>query len=30
MHFWDKREAKKFFVELPFYNVQIKKPHINI
>ena len=28
MRFWDEKEAKKLFQELPFYNVLIEKPHI--
>ena len=26
MSFWDKKEAKKLFQELPFYNVLTEKP----
>ena len=28
MSFWDEKEAKRLFQELPFYNVLIEKPHI--
>ena len=28
MSFWDKKEAKRLFQELPFYNVLIEKPCI--
>ena len=28
MSFWDEKEAKRFFQELPFYNVPIEKPKI--
>ena len=28
MIFWDKKEAKRSFQELPFYNVLIEKPCI--
>ena len=28
MSFWDKKEAKRLFQELLFYNVLIEKPHI--
>ena len=28
MSFWDEKEAKKMFQELPFYNVLIEKPGI--
>ena len=28
MSFWDEKEAKKIFQELPFYNVFIEKPRI--
>ena len=28
MNFWDKKEAKRLFQKLPFYNVLIKKPRI--
>ena len=27
MSFWDEKEAKRLFQELPFYNVLIKKPN---
>ena len=29
MNFWDEKEAKGLFQELPFYNVPIGKPRIN-
>ena len=28
MSFWDKKEAKKLFQKLPFYNILIEKPKI--
>ena len=28
MSFWDEKEAKRLFQELPFYNVLIEKPRI--
>ena len=30
MSFWDEKEAKSLFQELPFYNVLIEKPKLNI
>ena len=27
MSFWDEKEAKRLFQELPFYNVLIKEPN---
>ena len=29
MSFWDEKEAKKLFKELPFYKNPIEKPYIN-
>ena len=29
MSFWDKKERKKLFEKLPFYNFLIEKPKIN-
>ena len=26
--FWDKKEAKRLFQRLPFYNILIEKPHM--
>ena len=28
MSFWDKKEAKRLFRELPFYNLLIEQPKI--
>ena len=28
MNFWDKKEVKRLFQDLPFYNTFIKKPHV--
>ena len=28
MNFWDEKEAKRLFEELPFYNASIEKPDI--
>ena len=28
MKFWDEKEAKRLFQELPFYNFLIKKPRV--
>ena len=28
MSFWDKKETKRLFQKLPFYNVLIEKPRI--
>ena len=28
MGFWDEKEAKSLFEELPFYNTSIEKPYI--
>ena len=30
MTFWNEKEARKLFQELPFYNVLIEKPKISI
>ena len=30
MSFWNEKETKIFFKELPFYNASIEKPYINI
>ena len=28
MSFWDEKEVKKLFQELPFYNASVEKPYI--
>ena len=28
MSFWDEKEVKKLFQELPFYNAPVEKPYI--